>query len=209
MLKGILIFASGVVVGAIAASFYLRIDQDEREAEVAESIKKAYGWYDSHEKKDDDSEEVISNEEAIMYRKISKESAYGYDKLFESSSSILDINVDPAQKEHPQEDINETPYIISPETYEAYETALSYDGEEISVPVYDKLCLIYYDKDGVLVGENTGEIMNPEETIGAEALRRFGEYAEDTVYVRNERLGADYEVVREHASYSETMGFDD
>lgn len=66
-------------------------------------------------------------------------------------------------------------------------------------------CLVYYDGDGVLATESE-EVLSIGDTIGEEALLRF---ENDLVYIRNERLGLDYEVRFEHGSYAHmVMGAD-
>ena len=71
-----------------------------------------------------------------------------------------------------------------------------YEGiVESSQPDYDKIQLTLYS-DGVLMGDEKEGPLEPEETIGVEAveLLKHNEYT-NVVYVRNNDLGADYEVV--------------
>ena len=63
--------------------------------------------------------------------------------------------------------------------------------------------LTYYT-DGVLANDWL-ETFDIEETIGEDALEHFGDHVEDVVHVRNERLSADYEVVRDPRSYAEMV----
>ena len=81
------------------------------------------------------------------------------------------------------------PYVITPEDFAS------------SPPGYNCCPLDYY-KDGVLA-DGWGVPMDIEETIGEEALDHFGEYVDDIVYVRNERLELDYEVTRDPRTYKE------
>ena len=62
-------------------------------------------------------------------------------------------------------------------------------------------CLIYYDEDGILCTEGE-EVLNIAETIGDEAPEHF---ADNLLYVRNDRLGIDYEVRWEPGSYARTV----
>ena len=82
------------------------------------------------------------------------------------------------------------PYVITPEDFAS------------SPPGYNCCPLDYY-KDGVLA-DGWGVQMDVEETIGEEALDHFGEYVDDVVYVRNERLELDYEVTRDPRTYNES-----
>lgn len=62
---------------------------------------------------------------------------------------------------------------------------------------YDKETLIFYEEDGVLT-DQYDHVIGLNETIGEEALNHFGEEEEDIVYVRNNKLMIDYEVILEH-----------
>ena len=68
---------------------------------------------------------------------------------------------------------------------------------------YDCEELVYY-ADGVLAfSMDDSKVDDPENLIG-DALNRFGEFHEDdVVYVRNEYLETDYEIVRDARNYSD------
>lgn len=70
---------------------------------------------------------------------------------------------------------------------------------------HDKVTLTYYEGDDTLADETEEIIADVSETIGDEALKCFGQGSDDpdVVYVRNERLGIDYEVVRQGNKYSD------
>jgi hypothetical protein len=72
---------------------------------------------------------------------------------------------------------------------------------------YDKLTVYYYEVDNVLVDEGDDAQMDIETSIGYEALDEFG-YGNpnpDLVYVRNDHLEIDYEVIRLGDSYEESV----
>ena len=61
---------------------------------------------------------------------------------------------------------------------------------------YDKCTLIYYS-DGILADQYDHQL-SIEETIGDEEfLDHFGEVEKDILYVRNEHLKTDYEIIKE------------
>lgn len=72
---------------------------------------------------------------------------------------------------------------------------------------FDKLTINYYAEDDTLVDEREDIITNVNALIGEDALLCFGESSDDpdVVYVRNERLSIDYEVIRINKSYQETV----
>lgn len=59
---------------------------------------------------------------------------------------------------------------------------------------YDLISLNYYS-DGVLTDDFDIEIANAEEIVGTESLSLFGDPEQSTVYVRNDKLKAEYEIV--------------
>lgn len=68
---------------------------------------------------------------------------------------------------------------------------------------YELLTYTYY-ADGVLTDE-FDEPLNEEETedtVGTEFVEHFGEYEDDTVYVRNDQRRIDYEILRDRREYS-------
>jgi hypothetical protein len=72
---------------------------------------------------------------------------------------------------------------------------------------YDKLSISYYEDDDTLVDENEEVIADPVSIVGNDALNNFGEGSDDPeiVYVRNEKLETDYEVIRLSKSYAITV----
>lgn len=75
---------------------------------------------------------------------------------------------------------------------------------------YDYECesLTYY-KDGVLTFDNDEKIDNVEKYVGSEALDTFGEYEDDSVFVRNHKMKTDFEILLDSRRYSEVVGTDD
>ena len=89
------------------------------------------------------------------------------------------------------ETMHDKPYVIEPEIF----------GED---PDYETISLTYY-ADGVLTDENNciidpGEI---ESLIGEESLDHFGEYEDDSVFVRNEERKIDYEILAVPGNYDD------
>lgn len=79
--------------------------------------------------------------------------------------------------------MHDRPYVISPDIF----------GDN---PDYNKVSLTLYS-DGVLTDEDD-HVINPgriDDLIGEESLEHFGEYEEDSVFVRNEARMTDYEIL--------------
>lgn len=83
------------------------------------------------------------------------------------------------------------PYVISPEEFGEFEE-------------YEKISLTYYSNN-ILADENDEVIEDVEETVGVDSLTHFGEYEDDSVFVRNDARKCDYEILLDQRSYSEVI----
>lgn len=92
------------------------------------------------------------------------------------------------------------PYVISFDEFDA--------GEE----GHEQQNLSYYVDDNTLVDERDAPIDNTEYVVGDDNLLRFGHGSNDknVVYVRNENIDTDFEIVRALGSYKrDVLGLDD
>lgn len=98
---------------------------------------------------------------------------------------------EPAQQieEKKVEDV-ERPYVIDPKYFDEYD-----DYTAINLTLYE---------DGVLVDDSTNEpVEDVDETVGLDNLKHIGEYEEDAVHVRNDKLRCDYEILCDTKKYSD------
>lgn len=176
-----IIFCGGVVVGGVIGYFIgKKREESFRESEI-ESIKETYS---RNVKKAADIYDVANEE-------MKKESRVGMEKLHVSyipdDSKSADEEWDEAEKQNPVEP-EMVPYVVSPDAF-ANEHA-----------EYAKLTYVYYEDNEVLINEEE-ECVDIDSSIGYDAINHFGEYEKDAVFVRNEALGNDYEVLLEHSSW--------
>ena len=80
------------------------------------------------------------------------------------------------------------PYVIAP-----------YDFGEVDG--YRTISLTYY-ADGILEDEDGEVVTGVNELIGSDALLTFGEYEDDSVFVRNEQLETDFEILKDYRTYA-------
>lgn len=109
--------------------------------------------------------------------------------------SVYDPRKDPTQYHR---DPN-YPYVIS-------EDEFMQDEQD-----YSKITVTYYDKDSSLVDDREQYIPNTDSIVGESNMELFGIGTDspDIVYVRNDRLESDFEVIRKHANYSiDVLGFE-
>jgi hypothetical protein len=113
----------------------------------------------------------------------------GYINYSDTDSLSEDSNV--SEEEVDENMINDKPYVISPDEFGEF-----YD--------YEKISLTYY-ADQVLADEDDELVEDIEETVGFESLNAFGEYEDDSVFVRNDRLKCDYEILLDQRKYSDVI----
>lgn len=91
-------------------------------------------------------------------------------------------------KDKEEKTMEERIYVISPECYDTVD--------------YKTESLTYY-ADGVLVSEYGEVIDDPSEYVVPDFADHFGEYEDDSVFVRNEYLETDFEILKDDDRYDE------
>ena len=84
------------------------------------------------------------------------------------------------------------PYVISPEEF----------GD--NVDDYELISLNYYE-DGVLADDWDEPIEDIDKVVGKDSLTHFGEYEDDSVYVRNDRLKCEYEILMRVGKFADKV----
>ena len=184
-LKYILIFSIGAAIGAAVTWKTLITKYEQIAQEEIESMKEYYSKSSDAKPDSDISEDSIPEEEAIdigdnkkpdlaSYADIIKKEYYNY------SDSNSHVNTEEV------EDVkNPNIRIISPEEF----------GEEDG---YRTLSFTYY-ADEVLTNEANEVVENVDDIVGSESLTHFGEYEDDSVFVRND------EILLDERKYTEVM----
>lgn len=88
-----------------------------------------------------------------------------------------------------KEDHMTRPYVIPPEEFGDY-------------PDYERVSLTYY-ADGVLTDENDDPIDDVEDVVGEDSLTTFGKFEDDSVFVRDDELKRDYEILADTRRYAD------
>ena len=115
--------------------------------------------------------------------------AEGEEMVKEKTKEIVEECNDMLKKTEDKVNKNK-PYVIHPDDF----------GDD-----YNTITLVYY-KDDVVTTYDTGEVLTDKEVedlIGEESLSHFGEYEEDSVFVRNDARKIDYEILRSEETYSD------
>lgn len=172
---------------------YERITQEEIDS-VKEEFKRLYEEpktvnLEIQNEVDDEANEP----EEDVFEPMQDSAVFEYHKLASAYRSSEDIEEE-NNEEGGTGDLDEAPYINGP-------YVISPDDFRCSPPGYNAQALDYFT-DGVLA-DGWGVKMDIEETIGEDSLDHFGEYVDDIVYVRNERLEIDYEVTCDIRRYDD------
>lgn len=188
-LSNVLIFTAGLAIGSVVTwkllkTRYEQIAQEEIDSvyeaiaqrDAGESI--AEGLKDGIEKAGDGfekSSEAI-NKTAINIRE--------YAEILRKENYTNYNEAKEAIKVH-------EPYVIPPEDF----------GE---LDDYDTMSLTYY-ADGVLADDMDEIVEDVDDIVGRDSLSHFGEYEDDSVFVRNDNMRADYEILLDERRYSDVV----
>lgn len=108
---------------------------------------------------------------------------------------------DLAEREYPRDDEEDDPVKVVPITERTVRDPFVIDEEMFAMDDFqEKVTVTYYEGDDTLCDEDES-IMQIGDTIGWNALEDICD--KDVIYVRNEKLGIDYEVCLDERSYAE------
>lgn len=175
-MKGILIFLAGVAAGAVATGIVLKNEYEKR---IQNEVNELRDFYRNRQQSD----EIQGDTESDTAQDSDDESEP------EDDTNAYEEALKNYTKEG-EKTVTE-PYVISPDEY----------GE---IDDYKLRSLVYY-ADDVLADDKGYHINNRDELIGEDSLEHFGEYEEDSVFVRNPALKCDFEILLDLRTYSAAM----
>ena len=207
LINNVIIFSLGAAIGSLVTCRVLYNKAFDKA--YAEADAKWREHYDNKDEKpqeeseetEDKSEDCIEGptddepEEEIWYDPLDEK-----DDAFERLEALIKrqgYNKEKNKEENKEENKNEEsdskmmeiaePYVIVPESFEEY---------------YDGMTLLYHT-DGIVTDLRHNIVPNYEELVGKDAFKHFDEFDDpDAAYFRNDRLGMDYEVLREGIPFS-------
>ena len=187
-LASLAIFAVGAAVGSVTTYMVVKTKYERIAQEEIDSVKDMYEKeiekilceetpYEEEDNLEPEPIEEVKSAEVRSYKDVVKNNGY-------TNYSNVEIE----EKERRTEEMAKTgPYIIPPNEL----------GEE-----YEIYTLVCY-ADGVITEYDSGEIV--DDVVGAigegDIRDHFGEYEEDSVFVRNDARKIDYEVLRDEDNY--------
>lgn len=175
IIKGMM-FAAGALIGSAVTWKLLKTKYEQIAQEEIESVKEAFG---AVKKQEDDVETVESDTERVNR------------ELEEIIDGYVSHNDERPEKKEEEKDMGEDrPYVISPDDFGDCD--------------YTLVSFTYY-LDGVVTNEQDKIVGNVDELIGEESLEHFGEYEDDSVFVRNDKLQMDFEILKDYREYYEEI----
>ena len=179
-MKGLLIFAAGLAVGAVAGAVLVKnkvlADAKAEIDEVRKYYRESRGVVEEVEEVKEKVEETIDHIQDLIEEHETKPKT---EKEHTNYSQITKMYI---SKDEFQTPMYDDPFVIDPSEF----------GEN---PEYDTETLTYF-ADGVLVDDVDDVIEEPDIVVGLENLKIFEEFGATTVYVRNDIYKTDYEIIR-------------
>ena len=209
-LNKVIIFAAGAVIGSLVAWKLTKTKYEKIMIEEEQSLREYYNkkvkiiedtatdLHDSYQHRED---ELRKNLEEKNYKE--QETAQDtnevdnkvfFDRYTEILKGYTSSQEEQRLNDNANENTNDKPYVVSPDEFG--------DADD-----YDIITLNYY-ADGVVADDWNDPIEDIGATIGEDFASHYGEYEEDVVYVRNDRLKVEYEILRSNQRY-EDMAKDD
>ena len=181
-----LAFIIGTVTGSVVTWYLLKDKYEALAQEEIDSVKEFF-LRREQELKDQSVKKTVAEgiKDADKEKPDLKEYARRLEK--EGYTRYSDFGAD----DEGVSDKQTKPYVIPPEQF----------GDDEN---YDQISLTYY-ADGVLADENDEVIEDVEDAVGIDSLNRFGEYEDDSVFVRNDARKCDYEILLDQRTYSEVV----
>lgn len=182
ILSKIMIFAAGAIVGSAVTCKVLTTKYEQQVREDVESVKREFAKIYQN----DNGDVVTKAEESSEDDEEDEETRNNYNSIINKNGYATNSNDE--EKEEDKDMNNDKPYVIPPDEFGECE--------------YAEVSLTYY-ADGVVTNDSNKIIGNVDELIGADSLSHFGEYEDDSVFVRNDKLRIDFEILKDYRNYSE------
>lgn len=187
LLTSAFIFAVGAIIGSAVTWKLVKTKYEQIAQEEIDSVKETFSRL--HDESTDKEEKAKMVECAKDLISISDKKEKQNMKEYASKIKEYDyVNYSGNEKE--VSNVKNHPFVISP--------------EEFGEMDYSMMSLVYY-ADGVLANDCDEIIEDVENTVGTDFPSHFGEYEDDSVFVRNNELELDYEILRDTRNYSDVV----
>ena len=183
--KTVIAFIAGVTIGSLVTWKFV----ETKYKQIAdEEIKSVVEQFNSRQNGCDDTEPV--EEEQAPWR-VEKPDIMEYAARIKEARYALDLHDAKNEEEEGGDEFmdSDKPYVISPEEFDELDD-------------YEIRSFTYYE-DGILTDEENHIVENVDELVGKDSLDTFGYYEQDSVFVRNDALKTDFEILRDVRNYTD------
>lgn len=200
-LSKFIIFAAGAGIGSVVTwrlvkKYYNNIANEEV-ADVKAWYARKYGEKSESKKADAVGDAIRDGIKDGMKKPVTENDIRNLTAQLQNMgyvdySNKEDEPVKKTEKIEEKEEVDdvERPYVIEPRYFDEYD-----DYNTINLTLY---------ADGVLVDDRSNEpVEDVDETVGLDNLDHIGDYEEDAVHIRNDKLRCDYEILCDTKKYSE------
>ena len=180
-------FVAGAGIGSFATWQYMNKNFEERVSQEVESVKEVYGYHSRNIKDIEEAKEAaeIAKDKPSIEEYTSKLGKLDY------TAYAGKAETEKKEDSHVEDEVEEVPYVISPDEF----------GE---IPEYTQISLSYF-ADHIVADDDYEILEDVEEVIGFDSLNHIGEYEDDAVHVRNDRLKCDYEILVDHRKFADVI----
>lgn len=190
----VIVFAAGAAIGSAVTWKILKDHYEKLVQEEIKSVKEAFSNHPVEQDTDDTTEDEDEGDPSQMHIDWSDFEDLDEDEDEDEPDDGLSdyerlVNKYTNEKGG-ADNMARAPYIIAP-----------YDFGELDG--YNQIELTYYEGDDVLEDDEYNIIEDRDELLGIGALNTFGEYEDDAVFVRNERLRTDFQILKDYRTYEE------
>lgn len=193
-IKNIVLLGAGAAIGSLFTYIFLNDRMNQEIQEEIDGVKEYYANKDKELKEKITKAFEPKKEEETEQIKEYKEKTKRYQN-YKSISDIPEVKEEEARK---REEFNRNPKL--PYTVVSVQDFVGRGHE------YEDITLTFYVEDQVLVSSEMDDddepILNPDDYVGMENLKKLEESGEEVLYVRNDRLATYFEVVLDKGSYS-------
>ena len=186
----VLMFTAGAAIGSVVTWRIVKARYDRIIAEEIESIKEAFADAETCDESGDEPAEDDEGRREVSPKQINWDDLEDLDEdEGEDMVEYSRITENYTSEKGGARIMANEPKVISP-----------YDFGEVDG--YHQIELTYY-ADGTLEDDEYNIVEDGDELLGPDALNSFGEYEEDAVFVRNDRLRTDFQILRDYRTYEE------
>lgn len=192
---------TGAAIGSVVTWKLVKTKYEKIAEEEIASVKEEFSKQRKPVVKDENEEvEEVKNEETPSPRVAEKPNIMEYAAMIRkegymdySNSSKSEPKKEKTGYTRDMDDFayDPEPYVIAPEHFDEYDD-------------YEAVSLTYW-ADDYLTDEDENLIEDIDGMVGLDYADHFGEFEDDSVFIRNERLKTDFEILAVESNYMDTI----